>query len=337
MSAAVEKKPLWKRVVSYWLAFEPIRHARWEVIMLRLVLAILFWDIHTAWLPLKNQPAQAFAQMATLSPQADLKYNKLPHPNGFAMFVDLSFLSNDSIEKPLTAATGISLLLFVFGVPAAFSLAIPALFGIGVTTVINSQGAIAHNAQGLQLVLLVMWFAGLWAQWCKARGRTLPWNFTPDQLQLDWARQGLMAAYVTSAITKIANSDGNWLSDARFFPLHMVKNNDMEFYDTLNATAQKIDWLPQMLMDHPGVCIFFFGLALPLELFAFLGLYNRRIALIFGLGLISFHQSVTELTHLSFIFNKLLLFFLFVSPQYWVVEGIRKLGSRGRESQAATA
>ncbi len=325
MSTPAGKPPLWKRAVSFWLAHEPIRHARWELIFLRLVLAILFWDIHTAWLPFRKDPVRALAQMATLSPQTDLKYDQLPHPNGFAMFVDLSFLANDSVEKPLNAATGVSLVLFVIGVPAAFSLAIPALFGIAMTTVINSQGAIGHNAQGLQLVLLVMWLAGLWALWCKTRGRPLPWNFTPGQLELDWARQGLMAAYVTSAVTKVVNSDGNWLSDARFFPLHMVKNNDMEFYDTLNAAAQKIDWLPQMLMDHPVVCIFFFGLALPLELFAFLGLYNRRIALLFGLGLIGFHESVSLLTNLAFIFNKLLLLFLFVSPQYWLVEGVRKV------------
>ena len=64
--------------------------------------------------------------------------------------------------------------------------------------------------------------------------------------------------------------------------------------------------------------LFFFGLALPLELFAFLGLRNRRIALVFGLGLIAFHESVSVLTHLAFIFNKLLLLFLFVSPQWWL-------------------
>ena len=332
MTASVPRPPIWKRVLNFWFAHEPVRHARWEIILLRIVLAMLFWDIHTAWLPLKNHPAQAFKQMATLSPTSNLQYDKLPHPNGFAMFADLSFLSNDSIEKPLTACTGVSLILFVAGVPAAFSLAIPALFGIGLTTVINSQGAIAHNAQGLQLVLLCMWLAGLWSLWCKSRGRPLPWNFTPSQLEFDWARQGLMAAYVTSAVTKVVNSDGNWLSDARFFPLHMVKNNDMEFYDTLNAAAQKIDWLPQVLMNHPWVCIFFFGLALPLELFAFLGLYNRRIALIFGVGLIAFHQSVTVLTNLAFVFNKLLLLFLFVAPQWWIVCGIRKLMGRNAEA-----
>ncbi|MBX7206774.1 MAG: hypothetical protein K1X78_00565 [Verrucomicrobiaceae bacterium] len=328
MNTAPQSPPLWKRAVDFWLAHEPVRHARWEIVMLRFVLALLFWDIHASWVPLWREPSRAVMQMVSPSSGTDLKYQSLPHPNGFASFVDLSFLANDAVEQPLRMATAASLVLFVLGVPAAFTLAIPALFGIGVTTVINSQGAIAHNAQGLQLVLLCMWLAGLWSWWCKSRGRPLPWEFTPAQLELDWARQGLMAAYVTSAVTKIVNSDGNWLSDARFFPLHMAKNNDMEFYDTLNAAALKMDWLPQVLMDHPGLCIFFFGLALPLELLAFLGLYNRRIALLFGLGLIGFHETVSLLTHLAFIFNKLLLLILFVSPQWWIVQGCKKLTHR---------
>ena len=333
MSDAAGQPPLWKRGVKFWLAYEPIRHARWEIIMLRFVLAILFWDVHTAWIGWWNEPGEAVAQMITPGRQNDMKYTSQPHPNGFGMFMDFSFLSNDSIEKPLRAATGISLLLFALGVPAAFSLAIPVFFGIGSSTLGNSQGAIGHTAQGLQLVLLVMWLAGLWSQWCKARGRPSPRGFSPGELGLDWARQGLMAAYVVSALTKLANSDGGWLSTARYFPLHIVKNNDMEYYDTLDPAALRLDWLPQVLMEHPMVCIFFFGLALPLELFAFLGLNNRRVALIFGIGLIAFHESVTQLTHLSFVFNKLLLFFLFVSPQWWLAEGIKKLGARGTVSR----
>lgn len=322
--------------MSFWLAHEPIRHARWEIILLRFVLAILFWDIHTAWIAWWREPSRAVVQMVTPSLHNNLKYESQPHPNGVAMFTDLTFLSNDAVEKPLRAATAVSLLLFIAGVPAAFSLAIPVFFGLGVTTLINSQGAIGHNAQALQLVLLVMWLAGLWVQWCRARGKPLPRGLDRDELGLDCARQALMAGYVVSGLTKVLNSDGNWLSDARFFPLHVVKNNDMEFYDTLNPDALKLDWLPQVLMEHPGVCIIFFGLALPLELFAFLGLRNRRIALMSGLGLVAFHQSVTELTHLSFIFNKLLLFFLFVSPQWWLAEGIKKLGFRERDAASVT-
>jgi hypothetical protein len=123
---------------------------------------------------------------------------------------------------------------------------------------------------------------------------------------------------VVSAVSKVWLSKGTWFISAQYFPLHLVKNNEMEYYDTLNPEVLKLDRLPQVLMDHPLVSQFFFGIALPLELFAFLALLNRRIAAVFGTGLIVFHESVTQLTHLSFIFNKLLLLFLFVSPFWWI-------------------
>lgn len=329
MSALPPTPPLWKRTLSFWFSREPILHARWELIMIRFVIGILLWDVHTGWIGLWNDPVEAVTQMVTLDRQNDIKFQSQPHPNGFGYLIDFSFLSKDTIETPLRAATGISLLLFILGVPAAYSLTLPVFFGIGSSTLINSQGAIGHIAQGLHLVMVSIWLASWWSLFCRWKGRPFPGSLqTRGQVEMDWARQGLMAAYVVSAITKIMNSSGDWLSTARYFPLHLVKNNDMQFYNTLDPAMHKLDWLPQILMEHPMVCMFFFGAALPLEFFAFLGLYNRRIAVLFGIGLIAFHESVTQLTNLSFIFNKLLLLFLFVNPAWWLVQAIGKVIKR---------
>ena len=330
MTADAQEASLWGRVSRFWLVHEPVRHARWEIILLRFILALLFWDIHTGWVAYMDRPLEAAAQMTTVSRHTDVKYETQAHPNGVAMFVDLSLLSRDSIETPLRLATGVSLVLFVAGVPAAFSLAVPLFFGLGVMTLTNSQGAINHTTQVLHMSMLSVWLASLWALWRKRGGHKLPQGFSRAELELDWARQGVMAGYVVSAVSKILLSGGGWLTSSRYLPLHLVKNNDMEYFEWLDPGAQRLEWLPQVMMDHPGLCIFFFGLALPLELFAFLGLRNRRIAAIFGLGLIAFHESITQLMQLSFIFNKALLLFLFVAPQWWLVDGITKLKSRLR-------
>jgi hypothetical protein len=325
MSADSSEEPWWKRWLGFWLRREPILHDRWELVLMRFVVAILLWDVHTGWIGIWDQPAEALQQMVTLDRQNDIKFQSQPHPNGFGYFVDFSFLSNDALEVPLRAATGISLLLYFLGVPAAFSLALPVFFGIGSSTLLNSQGAIGHIAQGLHLVMLSIWLSGLMALFCRFKNRALPGGMlTSGQLEMDWARQGLMAAYVVSALTKIMNSSGDWLSTARFFPLHLVKNNDMQFYNNLDPAMRELDWLPQTLMEFPVVCMFFFGAALPLELFAFLGLQNRRVAVLFGLGLMAFHESVTQLTHLSFIFNKLLLLALFVNPVWWLFQAVKR-------------
>lgn len=301
-----------------WLRLEPIRHAAWEMVVMRLSFAMLVWDVHTGWINYWRHPWQALLQMTIPSRWNDVPYASQPHPNGLGMWMDFSFLADNAFEPWLLLAAGVSLLLYVFGVPAAFSLAVPLLAGVGAATLINSQGAIGHIAQGLHLCLLVVWLAGVWSLVCKKRGRPLPCDFNAGQLEMDWARQGLAASYVVSAITKLIESQGRWFIEARYFPLGLVKNNDMQFYDTLDASARQMDWLPQLLMEHPLLCQFFFGIALPLELFVFLGLRNRRMAALFGIGLIVFHECVTQLTHLSFIFNKLLLLILFVNLPWWI-------------------
>ncbi len=308
-----------------WLRLEPVRHAGWEIAVMRLVFAMLVWDVHSGWINYWRQPWQAVLQMALPSRWNDVPYASQPHPNGLGMWLDFSCMAGNATEPWLLMAAGVSLLLYVIGIPAAFSLAVPLLTGIGTATLINSQGAIGHIAQGLHLCLLMVWLAGVWALVCKKRGRPLPCEFNAGQLEMDWARQGLAASYVVSAITKLVESKGRWFIEARYFPLGLVKNNDMQYYDTLDASARGLDWLPQFLMEHPLMCQFLFGIALPLELFVFLGLRNRGLAAWFGIGLIGFHETVTQLTHLSFIFNKLLLLILFVNPLWWLSKGAGRL------------
>jgi hypothetical protein len=281
----------WRR----WLAFEPIRHERWEVVLLRLGLAYVAW--------------QTFL--------GGSEFDGQPHPNGLARFVDLTFLSNDQVEGVLRPLAGVSLLAYVIGVPAAASLLVPTWFGIGLFTLKNSQGAIGHSFQVVHLCLLAAWLAGVWTVASRWRRRPLPHGFSGAQLELDWARQALAAGYVVSAITKLVESGGLWFRDSQYFALHLIKNNDMKYYGTLEAGVQKLEWLPEWMMGHPLASQLFFGLALPLELFAYLGCRNRRLALLFGVGLTGFHLCVKQLTQLDFVYNMELLLVLMVNPAWW--------------------
>jgi hypothetical protein len=295
-----------------------MRHARWELAVMRVIFALLVWDTQTGWVAHYSDPPAIVHAVLNNAQTRDINYVSQPHPNGLGMWFDFTWLSQDSIEKPLRWAMAGSLLLYALGVPSALSLLIPVLFGIGASTLANSQGAIGHTSQVLHLTLLSLWLAGLWTLWCRWQKKPLTEGFSAGEFEAFWARQAIMAGYVVSAISKLFFSGGDWLSSARYLPLHIVKNSDMEFYDHLDATVLRHDWLPQMMMDHPLWCIVIFGLALPLELFAFLGLCNRRSAALFGIGLIAFHETVTQLMSLSFIFNKALLLVFFVAPWWWI-------------------
>ena len=285
-----------------WLAYEPIKHAPWEVFLLRLGLA---W---VAWL--------------TLEGNSD--FTAQPHPNGVAKWMDLTFLSNDATEAWLRPLARASLVAYVLGVPSVLSLLLPTFLGIGWMTLKNSQGAIGHSFQVVHVCLLAAWVAGAWSLVLRVRGRARPQGFTSGQHELDWARQALAAGYVVSAITKLLESGGLWFRDSQFFALHLVKNNDMKYYGFLEEVTRQMEWLPEWMMAHPLASQVFFGLALPLELLAFLGCRNRLLALLFGVGLLVFHEMVRQLTQLYFEYNMLLLVVLMVNPVWWVVRGCAK-------------
>ncbi|MDB6137475.1 MAG: hypothetical protein JWO94_547 [Verrucomicrobiaceae bacterium] len=312
-----------QRLIQFFLAHEPMRHPRWELVIMRVVLAMLLWDMHSNWTMAYKDPVQAVRLMVVNPPSIDVMESSQPQPNGLGLLVDFSFLSNDRVEKPLRVLTAVSLLLYIAGIPSVLSLAIPLFFCVGVATLKNSQGFIGHTAQVLHLVLLSVWLAGLWGLWQRRQGRALPWGFNQGQLEADITRQAVAAGYVVSGLTKLAFSHGAWFSSAKYLPLHIVKNTEMKYYDAINPAALKNDWLPQLMMEHPLLCQLLFGAALPLELFAFVALFNRRSAALFGIGLIAFHESVTQLMSLSFIFNKALLLVFFVAPWWWV---LRKKG-----------
>jgi hypothetical protein len=146
---------------------------------------------------------------------------------------------------------------------------------------------------------------------------------------MDWGRQAVAATYVVSAFSKLVESKGDWISNTPYFGLQVVKSTNMGFYDHL---APRIDgygaWLGQWFVDHPYIAAVMLGAALPLELLAFLGLNNRRIALFIGCALYFFHSTVTEVMQLGFVYHKLLLLALFINPVWWVVQGIAKLAGR---------
>jgi hypothetical protein len=208
----------------------------------------------------------------------------------------------------------------------------PLVASVGFGVLGNSNGAIGHTTQILTVALFAQWLACAWACVQPRTRLSMPHGFDRQQLSADWARQAIAATYVVSAISKLIESKGDWISDTPYFGLQVAKSTGMGFQDYL---APRIDaqtaWMSQWFVDHPIAAAIILGAALPLELFAFLALNNRRIALIFGLALYAFHSSITEVMQLGFVFHKMLLLALFINPAWWIVAGIRKLGKQKAE------
>lgn len=307
--------PPWKRFFRFWFAIEPMRHAWWETLAMRCIIA---W---ATWLTLR-QPSP---------------FEQQPQPHGLAVWgVDFTWLGSEALSPLLVQMWGVCLLLYVANFLPVFTL-LPVLFAsVGLGVLGNSQGAIGHTTQVLTMVLLGQWIAYLWAALQPRTSLPMPRGFDRQQLAADWGRQILAATYVVSALTKLVESGGDWISDTPYFGLQVVKSEGMGYYDWLapRITGSSA-WLGQAMVEHPLLTAAILAAALPLELLVFLGLHNRRIALFFGVALIAFHSTVTEVMQLGFLYHKLLLLALFVNPLWWLVALGRRLVGRKEPSPAA--
>ncbi|HSI64015.1 MAG TPA: hypothetical protein VLE43_12880 [Candidatus Saccharimonadia bacterium] len=354
MTAVIEQaasSPKWRRAWEWLFALEPMRHAWWETTIMR---GIIAW---AAWFSLAF-PAQWTGQ---------------PHPHGLAVWgVDFSWLGDPALAPKLHLMVNVCLVLYVFCIPEWVALLkrgtgwvrqrapvvwvmvwliwvvfwliglfpqvltlLPVLVcSIGHGVLGNSQGAIGHSTQILTVALLAQWLAYAWACLQPRTRWSMPHGFNSSQLAADWGRQAVAAGYVVSAISKLIASGGDWISDTPYFGLQVVKSNGMGFYDYLAPRTEGWGvWLGQWLVDHPFVTAVVLTAALPLELFAFLALNNRRIALFFGVALYLFHSTVTEVMQLGFLYHRMLLFALFINPVWWVVQGLRRLIKQKGESR----
>ncbi len=291
----------WLACLRSLFAWEPMRHAAWETFLFRVGIA---W---CAWPPISRP----------------LTFTTLPRPHGIAVWLDVTFCGNPQIISWLSPLAGVCLLLYVLNIAPVITLVLPLALSFAMGALLNSQGAINHTVQITTLVLLSQWLAALWCATMRRNKPLAPGSLNNVQLAADWARQVVMSTYVVSAISKLVESGGLWFQDSRYFGLQIVKSSGMAKYgDT--GPGNDVQWLAQFIFDHPWVATILLGAALPLELFSFLGVLNRRIALFFGITLYFFHSTVTEMMHLGFEYHKILLLVLFINPLWWMMHLIKR-------------
>lgn len=244
-------------------------------------------------------------------------FHSQPIPHGMALWgADFSWLGDVELAKTLVPFWAVCLGLYAIGVVPVITLLPPIVAVVGHGVIGNSQGAIGHTTQIVGVTLIAAWLAAAWSAVAKIRRKPLPYGFNSRQLEMDWMRQVIISGYVVSALVKLYESGGAWLSTTPYFGLQIEKSTGMAYYSEL-VPPGNAHWLAQYFIDHPLIAKLAIGAGLPLELFAFLALYNRRSALIFGVGLYGLHTMISEVMNLGFVYHKALLMYLFVNPIWW--------------------
>lgn len=310
----------WRRAWNFCFRIEPMRHPAWETLTFRLVIAYAAWHSLQAGSQFRSQPVPH--GLATWG----LDFSWMGDPATLEWWVPLmtACLAVYVVAPLVSAMWPKGRLPWVADLATLGALMVPFWGSVGLGTIGNSQGSIGHTTQIVTGVLLAQVLAIGWAVLRGSQPARLPRGYDSQQLAADWTRQLIMATYVASAITKLWVSKGMWLAQTPFFGLQIAKATGQSYYLWL-AEPDNSQWLAQYFIDHPLIAQLSIGIGLPLELFAFLGLHNRRIAAFFGVAFFAFHSTVSEIMDLGFVYHKILLLVLFASPLWWLVEAGRRL------------
>ncbi len=262
-----------------------------------------------------------------------------PDPVGLARFFDLSFLGNPELLGALQWVLVIALAVYISGKFLWAALPLITLLVILPGTLALSQGAATHHRQVVALVLLVQTAIVLYR--VATERKRAPENtadsdahhaLTHQRELAHGTRQTIAATYLVTAITKMIDSGGSWVRDAKYFPLQLEKTRMSEYYNKLEETAsgageglfsildmpfavlsQKIE---KVFLASPDTCRFFMGCGLLLEFLAPLALLGRAWGTVIGLVLISFHLTISRVMSLNFEHLMLMLLIFFVNVPY---------------------
>ena len=273
-----------------------VLHAGWEMLLMRVAFAWLVWSSTPQFLP----------------------YHSQPHPNSIAHILDLTFLANVDALGPLRGVIFAALVFYVIGIAVFPALSIICAMQIAWGSFENSQGAINHSFQPLALAALAQWgTAGYFAISRILRKAPLTALSTTEiqRYMIHAAKVALISCYVTSSVTKLERTGGEWVLRTPNLAAAIKKTNASHYLNSFHHTSPLSEAAPELIVRHPNLARLFFGGGLLLEFFAFLALLGRWPAVAIGTSLIAMHEAIAVIMHLHFpVFQWLSIVFLVNVP-----------------------
>jgi hypothetical protein len=279
--------------------FHPQPHAKFELAIMRLLFALVVWDV-IPW---------------------SLPREELTRPVGLAgMGLDLRFLAEPALLVSLNWFALALLVGYVAGLWPWLTTSLLCLLTVLVGTYVNSAGAIKHHHQIVSLILLTQ---AVWHIWYAVRHRGHQDFLVRERWGAFVSQQAIAATYVVTAITKLTTSGFAWIRAADNYPIQLRKSNQQAYYDTLEAATEAGSAMEKFIGAHPQMARAMLAGGLAVELFAFLALLGRRWSFIYGCLLLFFHALNSIFMNLNFRWhNEVIGIYLILPPiialiQHW--------------------
>jgi hypothetical protein len=269
----------WKKRFGGWIGggYMPESIRGWEWAVMRLGFACLvMWEFRD-WHPFDFAGQPSPVGLAKL---VNLTWLHSARPFGFSMF------------QVTLAVAAVCSVAYVFNVALRWVLPVLALGHTLIWTYYNSQG---YQHHGHQLVTMVLWVQVGVVWWTR--------GVTPAELRAwlwYYVRGIVLFSYTTSALTKIVASRGLWLWNSKYLCAELVKSHRLSYYKELDPALAGDPPATMWLLHHPFVAQIMFGIGFFIELFAWLGLRDRRCSAIMGAAIIIMHFNIAWLMRLNF-------------------------------------
>jgi hypothetical protein len=319
-----------KQLSRFTALFRPAEFSAWELLVMRLLFALVVWKVIPERLDLHEQAA----------------------PVGMAKWfgLDFTFLSDPEILTILRGVLLASLVLYCSGRLLFAALPVMLFMTVSCGTLINSQKAATHSTQIIALCVMIQCAWHLYAAFKHRRSGQPPASrrLMEGRMAVWYTQQMIAAAYIVTAITKWI-AKGSWIADSRFFPLQIVKSQKMDYYNSLQPQEQAAGsygiiseilapcalWMEKIMMGSPGWAPVFLAPGFLLELLAVLLLAGRKIGGAYALALIIFHLTIAEMMNLKFAYHIFVLGIYFSGIAFWAARGIEAIKWPPRRKQAA--
>lgn len=237
------------------------------------------------------------------------RYDRVEDASGIAGWgIDVAWIGQPGVHERVLLVAGICAVLYVSGLWLGRILTLLGVGGLAwlhltYWTLANCQGNTFHGSQMTTFVLLLQVAACVID--IVRHQRRLPaterWTHL-DGMLLYFSQCAIAAVYVTSALTKLAKTNGLWLFESHYFAKSVQKVWRQLYYDNPSigdAFAGVSPWAT-WLAAHPVQARILFAPGLILELFGFVMLWNRRWAFWFGAVLVMMHVSIGFIMRLYF-------------------------------------
>lgn len=240
-------------------------------------------------------------------------FSSSPLPIGICTWFPCDFLLHFPFNKILLYSSVIIAYLYIFEVKVLWTSFLMFLISLLVFTIEESNGILERRGL-LTFIFLAQFIAYLLAH--------IREHFNLKKYRIQFSVQVVAAGYVLAGISKIMQSGWKWVLDGERITLQILKSHYYTYIDLGNEKwLAKGYELVNFIEAHPYLLIFLLASSLILELGAFLAIFSRRHAIIYGLLLLSMHIGiywVMEIAIVSILFP-MLIFML--NPLYlgWLV------------------